>query len=123
MLSKALVGVALGAAFGFLAALHVFWAFDGTWGAGAAVAVGQLGVGPILRLRSLDSLCSLRHRRLLGPRRWGLLSADAILTPTREPSLLSSQIQQRPGDLRNMARIPLTNMRHRLYFHQQLRAQ
>lgn len=38
MLSKAVVGVALGAAFGFLAALHVFWAFGGTWGAGAAVA-------------------------------------------------------------------------------------
>jgi len=32
------VGVALGTAFGFLAALHVFWAFGGTWGAGAAVA-------------------------------------------------------------------------------------
>jgi hypothetical protein len=38
MLSKAIVGVALGAVFGLLAALHVFWAFGGTWGAGAAVA-------------------------------------------------------------------------------------
>jgi hypothetical protein len=38
MLSQAIVGVALGAAFGFLAVLHVFWAFGGTWGAGAAVA-------------------------------------------------------------------------------------
>jgi hypothetical protein len=38
MLSRAVVGVVLGAAFGFLAALHVFWAFGGTWGAGAAVA-------------------------------------------------------------------------------------
>jgi Protein of unknown function (DUF3995) len=31
------VGVALGAAFAFLAALHVVWAFGGTWGAGAAI--------------------------------------------------------------------------------------
>ena len=38
MLSKVVVGVALGAVFGLLAALHVFWAFGGTWGAGAAVA-------------------------------------------------------------------------------------
>ena len=38
MLSTAVVGVALGATFGLLAALHVFWAFGGTWGAGAAVA-------------------------------------------------------------------------------------
>ena len=38
MLSTAAVGVVLGAVFGLLAALHVFWAFGGTWGAGAAVA-------------------------------------------------------------------------------------
>jgi hypothetical protein len=38
MLSKAAVGVVLGAVFGLLAALHVFWAFGGTWGAGAAIA-------------------------------------------------------------------------------------
>jgi hypothetical protein len=38
MLSKAVVGVALGTIFGLLSALHVFWAFGGTWGAGAAVA-------------------------------------------------------------------------------------
>jgi hypothetical protein len=38
MLSQAIVGVALGAAFGLLAALHVFWAFGVTRGAGAAVA-------------------------------------------------------------------------------------
>ena len=35
---KAVVGVALGVIFGLLSALHVFWAFGGTWGAGAAVA-------------------------------------------------------------------------------------
>src|SRR5881396_1823012 len=33
--------------------------------------VDQLSAGPILRLRSLGALCSLRHRRLLGPRCWG----------------------------------------------------
>jgi len=31
------IGVALGAVFAFLAALHVLWAFGGTWGAGAAI--------------------------------------------------------------------------------------
>src|SRR5207247_8301586 len=32
------------------------------------------------------------------PRSWGpFVLVDAILTPTREPSLLSSQVQQRPG--------------------------
>jgi len=35
------------------------------------------------------------------PRSWGpFVLVDAILTPTREPSLLSSQIQQGPGHLR-----------------------
>jgi HTH-like domain len=34
---------------------------------------------------------------LLGPQREDVVLADAILTPTLEPSLLSSQIQQRPG--------------------------
>ena len=38
MLSQVIVGGALGAVFGLLAALHVFWAFGGTWGARAAVA-------------------------------------------------------------------------------------
>jgi hypothetical protein len=38
MPSKAMIGVALGAVFGLLAALHVFWAFGGTWGSGAAIA-------------------------------------------------------------------------------------
>ena len=38
MLSKTVVGVGLGAIFGFLSALHVFWAFGGTWGVWAAVA-------------------------------------------------------------------------------------
>ena len=38
MLSKAMIGVALGAVFGLLAALHVFWAFGGAWGSGAAIA-------------------------------------------------------------------------------------
>jgi hypothetical protein len=38
MLSKTMIGVALGAVFGLLAALHVFWAFGGTWGSGAAIA-------------------------------------------------------------------------------------
>ena len=38
MLSKAVVGVALSVIFGLLSALHVFWAFGGTWGARAAVA-------------------------------------------------------------------------------------
>ncbi len=38
MLSKGMIGVALGAVFGLLAALHVFWAFGGTWGGGAAIA-------------------------------------------------------------------------------------
>jgi len=38
MLSTTVVGVALGTIFGFLSALHVFWAFGGTWGAQAAVA-------------------------------------------------------------------------------------
>src|SRR2546426_8001836 len=34
------------------------------------------------------------------PRHWGpFVLVDAILTPTREPSLLSSQIQQGPGHL------------------------
>jgi hypothetical protein len=33
-----MIGVALGAVFGLLAALHVFWAFGGTWGSGAAIA-------------------------------------------------------------------------------------
>jgi len=34
------------------------------------------------------------------PRSWGpFVLVDAILTPTREPSLLSSQIQQGPGHL------------------------
>jgi hypothetical protein len=38
MLSKTMIGVALGAVFGLLAALHVFWAFGGTRGSGAAIA-------------------------------------------------------------------------------------
>ena len=38
MLLKAVVGVALGVIFGLLSALHVFWAFGGTWGASVAVA-------------------------------------------------------------------------------------
>ena len=38
MLLKEVVGVALGVIFGLLSALHVFWAFGGTWGSGAAVA-------------------------------------------------------------------------------------
>jgi|RhiMetdeSRZDD1v2_1073273.scaffolds.fasta_scaffold41327_6 hypothetical protein len=32
-----------------------------------------------------------------GPRRGTVVLADAVLTPTLEPSLLSSQVQQRPG--------------------------
>ena len=32
------VGIALAVVFGLLSALHVFWAFGGTWGAGATVA-------------------------------------------------------------------------------------
>jgi len=36
MFSKTMIGVALGAVFGLLAALHMFWAFGGTWGGGAA---------------------------------------------------------------------------------------
>src|SRR5213594_1545072 len=60
--------------------------------------VHQCRAGAILRLRSLRSRCSLRHWRLLGPRRWGpFVLVDAILTPTREPSLLSSQVQHGPG--------------------------
>src|SRR2546426_3172392 len=36
-------------------------------------------------------------------RSWGpFVLVDAILTPTREPSLLSSQIQQGPGHLRTV---------------------
>ena len=38
MLSKAVVGVALGAVFAFLAVLHVYWACGGTLGTGVAVA-------------------------------------------------------------------------------------
>ena len=38
MISKAMIGLALGAVFGLLAALHVFWAFGGLWGSGAGVA-------------------------------------------------------------------------------------
>src|SRR2546426_11910969 len=49
--------------------------------------VDQLPAGPILRLRSLGALCSLRHRRLLGPRCWGTLS-----WPTR--------FSRRPGSRR-----------------------
>ena len=37
MLSKTVAGVALGAVFGILAALHVCWAFGAAWGAGVAV--------------------------------------------------------------------------------------
>jgi len=38
MLSRTVVGVALGTIFAFLGALHVFWAFGGTWGSAAAIA-------------------------------------------------------------------------------------
>ena len=37
MLSTIVIGVALSAVFGVLAALHVFWALGGTWGTGAAI--------------------------------------------------------------------------------------
>jgi hypothetical protein len=66
--------------------------------------MSQLRAGPILPLRSLGTLCSLRHWRLLGPGVGDLVLVDAILTPTREPSLLSSQVQQGPGHLLNARR-------------------
>ena len=51
------------------------------------------------------SLCSLLYWRLLGPRCWGPLSwPTSILRPTREPSLLSSQVQHGPGHRRIKAR-------------------
>jgi hypothetical protein len=61
--------------------------------------LSRLPASPILRLRSPGSLCSLRHGRLLGPGVGDLVLVDAILTPTREPPLLSSQVQQGPGHL------------------------
>src|SRR5205807_7903752 len=58
----------------------------------------QFRARPFLLLRSLVSLCSLDHGGSFGPRHDGtVVLADAILTPTREPSLLSSQVQQGPG--------------------------
>jgi len=38
LLSKTMIGVTLAGVLGLLAALHVFWAFGGTWGSGAAIA-------------------------------------------------------------------------------------
>jgi hypothetical protein len=64
--------------------------------------VHQLRNGRILPLRSRASLCSALHRRLLlvragGP--WCL--GRPILRPTREPPLLSPQIQQGSGHPQN----------------------
>src|SRR5262245_3279058 len=54
----------------------------------------------IRRLRSPGLLCSLGHLVIGGssvPGGGTFVLADAILTPTLEPSLLSSQVQTRPG--------------------------
>ena len=69
---------------------------------------GQLRTGRILRLAfAAVSLCSLLHWRLLGPRRWGPLSwPTSILRPTREPSLLSSQVQHGAGTSPNQSQMP-----------------
>ena len=45
MFSKTMIGVALGAVFGLLAALHMFWAFGGTWGGGAATSANSAQSG------------------------------------------------------------------------------
>src|SRR5256885_12837132 len=66
------------------------------------VSIGSPGApAPGLRHSSLAfAALSLFSSSLAAPwpRSWGpFVLVDAILTPTREPSLLSSQVQQRPG--------------------------